>query len=619
VKLTASNGSGGDYLAYCVAVSKNNIVAGAHQDDDMGNDSGSAYVYRWGGTDYTEYQLTASDGYDYDNFGRSVAISGENVLVGASENDDAGNSSGAAYLYSWNGTGYEERLKLTASDAEAYDYFGYSVAISAENIVIGAYGDNNKNNGYETGGAYVYHSNKKAYSEILLSASDGAEGDNFGYSADIDGYNVVVGAFGDDDNGDDAGSAYVYRWNGTSYDEVKLTASDGAEGDYFGYSVAIDGDNIVVGAYGDDGTGDLTGCAYLYHWNGSSYDEYKIIAGDEGSYDRFGHSVAIDGDTIGVGAYADTDNGSNSGSVYVFDAGTFLEKSTASNDFDGNYQSDVVRYLSDTGHIEVYLNGSESVEQKIVGGADTATWDYVGTGDLNADGATDILWRNKNSGDVGAWILDKGTGDYSSWTDIGGAATGEWEISGIGDFNGDGTDDVLWNNTESGIMGAWLINDGAYSAWSGISGEEFSGWDFAGIGDFNGDGADDILWGNEELGKLGTWLMDGGAYSSSEIVAGADPATWDLSGIGDFNGDGTEDILWRNKTSGDVGAWLLDGGVYSSWTDIAGADVDNWAIEGVGDYNGDGTDDVLWCNSETGLLGYWQIENGQYSSWAVIA
>jgi hypothetical protein len=289
------------------------------------------------------------------------------------------------------------------------------------------------------------------------------------------------------------------------------------------------------------------------------------------------------------------------------------------NDFDGNSRSDVIRYLFDSGHVKLYLNGADSVEQKIVGGVDAASWDYVGTGDFNSDGATDVLWRNKSTGLVGAWLLDKGTGNYSSWSSIAGAAIGEWEISGVGDFNGDKTDDVLWYNTQSGLMGAWLVDNGVYSAWSGIAGADPSSWSFSGIGDFNNDNMDDILWCNNDTGLTGAWLLDNGTYSAWTSIAGADLANWELSGVGDFNGDGTDDVLWCNKDTGLTGAWLLGNGAYSAWTSMAGADLANWQLEGVGDYNGDGTEDVLWCNSETGLLGYWQIENGQYTNWATIA
>jgi hypothetical protein len=1076
--LTASDMSAYDLFGNSVAIDGDNIVVGAND---------AVYVYRPGRDSYDEYKLTASDGEGGDNFGCSVATDGDNIVVGANYDDDNGLNSGSVYVYRWDEGSYDE-VKLTASDGALNDYFGYSTAIDGDNVVVGAYYDGEGN---FSGSAYVYHWNGASYDEIKLTASDSAYGDNFGFSVAIDGDNIVIGANKDDNKG----SVYVYHWNGGSYDEMKLTASDGEDGDNFGRSVAISGDNIVVGA--NEGV-------FIYHWTGSYYKESKLLVSTDEDANSFGFDVSIAGDTVIVGAQYD-DSGSDSGGAHVFylneifdftapstpseligaatDSGATLDWADSldneggsglkgyvveyadnsdftnavsqtivsseldisglddmttyywrvkaldnednesawittdsfttdlpdilapsvpsgltdsvngdsvaldwddsiddksgfkeyiveyadnsdftgassqtvaaseldinglddmttyywrvkavdnagnesawsttdsftidladiqapsvpsgltdsvsgdsvaldwddsiddksgfkeyvveyadnsdftgassqtvaaseldinglddmttyywrvkavdnagnesawsttdsfaidlpdtqapsvpsgltdsvngnsvaldwndsvdnksgfkeyvveyadnsgftnavsqtivsseldingledmtnyywrvkavdnegnesvwstvdvfrinlpdfqapsvpsgltdsangnsvaldwdasidkskvkyiveyadnsgftgaslqtvaaseldingledmttyywrvkavdssgnesawstvesfcfsfsrKNDFDGNSQSDVIRYLSDSGHVKLYLNNSDSVEQKIIGGVDAASWDYVGTGDFNSDGATDVLWRNKDTGLVGAWLLDKGTGDYSSWSSVAGAAIGEWEISGVGDFNGDGTDDVLWYNTQSGLMGAWLVDNGVYSAWSGIAGADPSSWSFSGTGDFNGDGTDDILWCNNDSGLTGAWLLDNGTYSAWTSMAGADLANWSLSGIGDFNGDGTDDVLWCNKDTGLTGAWLLDNGAYSAWTDMAEADLANWQLEGVGDYNGDGTDDVLWCNNDSGLLGYWQIENGQYTNWTTIA
>ena len=156
-------------------------------------------------------------------------------------------------------------------------------------------------------------------------ASDGAADDWFGCSVAVssDGSTVVVGAYSDDDKGSGSGSAYVYRWNGSSWVETKLVASDGAADDYFGYSVAVssDGSTVVVGAQYDDDKGTDSGSAYVYRWNGSSWVETKLSAGDGSAGDQFGQGVAVseDGSAIVGGAYLD-DVGSNSsqGSVWIF-------------------------------------------------------------------------------------------------------------------------------------------------------------------------------------------------------------------------------------------------------------------------------------------------------------
>ena len=304
IKLLASDGAAADIFGRAVSVSGDVVVIGA-ADDDNATDSGSAYVYRWNGTSYDEFKLTASDSRHLGHFGYSVAVSGDNVVVGAAS--DLG-----AYVYHWNGTSYDE-IKLTSSNGV---FAGYSVSISGDVLVVGTHTDNE--NGTHSGSAYVYRWNGSNYDEYKLTASDGTEYDYFGCSVSVSGDVVVVGAREDDDNGSDSGSAYVYRWNDTSYDEFKLTASDGAAGDYFGSSVSVSGDVVVVGAYMDDDNGDNSGSAYVYRWNGTSYDEYKLTASDGAASDYFGQSVSVSGDIVVVGSPLDSDDGLYSGSAYYY-------------------------------------------------------------------------------------------------------------------------------------------------------------------------------------------------------------------------------------------------------------------------------------------------------------
>ena len=256
-KLLASDGANGDEFGRSVAVDGDTVVVGADGDDDNGSNSGSAYVYRFDGTDWIETKLLASDGASNDYFGYSVAVDGDTVVVGARYDDDNGPYSGSAYVYRFDGSDWIE-TKLLASDGASDDQFGLSVAVDGDTVVVGTLVD-----GYYGGveSAYVYRFDGSSWIETKLLASDGAEYDCFGYSVAVDGDTVVVGAYHDDDNGSSSGSAYVYRFDGTDWIETKLLASDGASNDYFGYSVAVDGDTVVVGAYRDD---DYTGSAYVY-------------------------------------------------------------------------------------------------------------------------------------------------------------------------------------------------------------------------------------------------------------------------------------------------------------------------------------------------------------------
>ena len=203
--------------------------------------------------------------------------------------------------------------KLTSTDGYVGDVFGYSVAIDGDVAVIGAYGDD----GY-SGSASIYERQADGtWQQIAqLTPDDPGGGDRFGYSVATSGGVAVIGAYRDDDNGAQSGSAYVYEQqaDGTWQQIAKLTADDGASNDEFGYSVALDGDVVVIGAHYDDDTGDNSGSAYVFLNQGGTWIEHGKLRADSWSAgDSMGHAVAVSADTIMVGSpYADS-NGSDAG------------------------------------------------------------------------------------------------------------------------------------------------------------------------------------------------------------------------------------------------------------------------------------------------------------------
>jgi hypothetical protein len=319
VKLTASDGSSYDYFGISVSISSDAAIVGSHGDDDSGAYSGSAYIFRWNGTTWEEEdKLIASDGWDSDQFGYSVSISSDTAIVGSHRNDDIGVDSGSAYVFRWNGTTWEEEAKLTASDGSDNDYFGRSVSISGDTVIIGSHGDDNI--GGNSGSAYVFHWNGTTWEEEnKLIASDGSDSYLFGSSVSISGDTAIVGSYGDDGMGVDSGSAYVFRWNGTTWDEEdKLIAFDGSENDFFGISVSISGDTAIVGSKYDDDIGINSGSSYIFRWNGTTWEEVaKLIPSDGSDNDNFGVSVSISGDTAITGSYRDDGIGVDSGSAYI--------------------------------------------------------------------------------------------------------------------------------------------------------------------------------------------------------------------------------------------------------------------------------------------------------------
>jgi hypothetical protein len=276
-------------------------------------------------------KLTPSDGAADDRFGHSVAISGDTVVVGAWWNDDNGSDSGSAYVFGRNQGGADhwgQITKLTPSDGATDDWFGVSVAISGDTIVVGA--DGGDDNGPDSGSAYVRGRNQGGlgqWGEVAkLTSSDGVMDDHFGVSVAISGDLIVVGALFDDDNGDNSGAAYVFGRNQGGAEQwgevVKLTPSDGAAGDRFGYAVSISGDTVVVGADGDADNGSSSGSAYVFERDQGGAGQWgevaKLTPSDGAAYDYFGVSLAVSGDTVVVGALFDDDNGDNSGAAYVF-------------------------------------------------------------------------------------------------------------------------------------------------------------------------------------------------------------------------------------------------------------------------------------------------------------
>ncbi|MCK4872461.1 MAG: SUMF1/EgtB/PvdO family nonheme iron enzyme [Phycisphaerales bacterium] len=317
-KLLPSDGAEEDWFGLSVAISGAIAIVGALFDDDNGEDSGSAYLFD-ATTGQQLFKLLPSDGAEEDWFGDSVAIGATTAIVGARWDSDNGDDSGSAYLFDT--TTGQQIAKVLASDGAAWDEFGDSVAISGATAIVGAYRDDD--NGFDSGSAYLFDTATGQQIAKLLptdgAASDGAEEDFFGHSVAISGATAIVGAHGDDDNGSKSGSAYLFDAT-TGQQTAKLLPSDGAVDDQFGRSVAISGTTAIVGAFCDDDNGASSGSAYLFDTT-TGQQVAKLLASDGAAYDCFGYSVAISGTTAIVGAYMD-DNGGNSGSAYLFDTTT---------------------------------------------------------------------------------------------------------------------------------------------------------------------------------------------------------------------------------------------------------------------------------------------------------
>jgi hypothetical protein len=237
--------------------------------------------------------------------------------------------------------------------------------------------------------------------------------------------------------------------------------------------------------------------------------------------------------------------------------------------------------------------GQGICQPELVSATITATFNSA-MHDLSADGKSDLIFRNSSTGQISAWLMN---GTVSTST-AGLVPPGNWTVTHTADFNGDGKADILYRN-DDGSVTLWLMNGLTLAGSVGLLGPN-PDWRVSHVGDFNGDGKADILWRNTN-GAVTLWLMDGTTIVSSIGLLGADP-NWSVSHVADFNGDGKADLLWRN-TNGAVTIWLMNGTAIASTAGILGTDA-NWRVSHVADFDGDGKADLLWRNT-----------NGAVTSW----
>ena len=390
--LKASNTEANDRFGIRVAVSGDTVVVTARNEDSAatgvnGNqadnsaaNSGAAYVYVRSGTTWSQQAyLKASNTGANDVFGTSLGVAGDTVVVGAyaeasnasgvngNQADNSMPSAGAAYVFVRSGTTWSQQAYLKASNPGS-DRFAYSVAVSGNTIVAGAYfedsnatgvnGSQSDNSATDSGAAYVFVRSGISWSQQgYLKASNTGAVDNFGFSVAVSGDTVVVGASGEDSNAwgvngyqadnsmSSAGAAYVFvrsvtTWNQQAY----LKASNTGANDQFGWSVAVSGDTVVVGAYGEDSDAIWAnngnqwndwafdaGAAYVFARSGIAWSQQAYLkASNTGAGDNFGQSVAVSGDTVvvgamledsaavGIGSDQEDNSGFSSGAVYVY-------------------------------------------------------------------------------------------------------------------------------------------------------------------------------------------------------------------------------------------------------------------------------------------------------------
>ena len=291
-----------DYrFGFSVSIAGDCAFVGAPGQEANTDYNGYVYVFERSGTTWTQVQrLEASDGEVGDLFGSAVSICGDYAAVSAPKEDEGGFNAGAVYVFERSGSTWTQVAKLIASDADVFDQIGYiTIAISGDYILVGAIGDDDF--GDHSGSAYVFYRDGGTWTQqAKLTASDADAGDYFGYSVALSGSYTIIGAPYNDEACTNAGAAYVFSRSGTSWTEKqKILSPIAGEGDLFGW-VSIEGDYAVVGASRMDSSGD--GYAYLYLRSGNVWIPRCALATTSYVSQRYGQTSAISGDDIAVSA-----------------------------------------------------------------------------------------------------------------------------------------------------------------------------------------------------------------------------------------------------------------------------------------------------------------------------
>ena len=327
LKVTSVENTLDDQLGYAVSLDGDRVMLGAWNDGANGASSGSVYVFEFNGTSWLQTsKITASDADQWHEFGAAISLEADRVVIGAPFHSGAGTAAGAAYVFEYDGLAWIEKQKLIALKTMAYDHFGQAVRLKGNRVLIGAPRKDNTSGNDDVGSAFVFDFDgiDWNHSASLIPADDSPDG-LFGTAVDFEGDVVVVGAYRDDNNqtGLASGSAYIFEHDGNVWSQVlELTAANSRAGDFFGASVKLLNNRLLIGAPRDDVNdfeiNEDQGAAYLFEYIGTEWHETARIAAansDQGDY--FGFASDMQGDLILLGD-GRTINDPNTRSAYVF-------------------------------------------------------------------------------------------------------------------------------------------------------------------------------------------------------------------------------------------------------------------------------------------------------------
>lgn len=278
-----------------------------------------------------------------------------------------------------------------------------------------------------------------------------------------------------------------------------------------------------------------------------------------------------------------------------------LHSALLTGDYDGDGRADVVFSNRDTGQIYQYiLDGLVVRSQRAVYAEPNLAWHARLSGDLDADGKDDIVWHNQVTGQVYAMLMNGSA--ITNQREIYREPNLAWRLVAMADFNGDRKDDLLWHNSQTGQVHMMLMNGMTLSAAREVYAEPNLAWVVAAAADFDGDGKADLLWRNTKTGQVYLMLLNGMTITAERQIYADANLAWNIAAAADFDGDGKADIAWHNGATGQVYLMLLSGMNIRDARQIYQEPNVAWRIAAAADFNGDRRADLLWFNSSTGQL-----------------
>jgi hypothetical protein len=609
------------------------IIMGAYNHNVDGfNAVGQVYIYLGDAAmDYTPDYILNGEAAN-DQFGRWLSSAGDvngdgydDVIIGAHRNQDGGFNAGKAYIY-FGGPNMDNAADLTITGGAAGDYLGSAVSKAGDvngdgydDVIIGAWGRDG--GATDRGRAYICFGGNPMDGIVDVWMTGENSYDYFGHdvadAGDVngDGYDdIIIGAYGNDDGGGEAGKSYIF-YGGSNMDfTADVTMIGEAADDYFGFDVSAAGDvngdgysDVLIGASQNDDYASDAGKVYLYYGGSTMDDIADIVIHGEAAGDEFGSAIAAAGDLNGDG-YGDILIGANNydvnlnGKVYVYFGGAFMDTMA-----------------------DFTMVGEASGDRlgQVVAAA----------GDVNQDGYPDMLFAAPFNNEGGTWagkvyLLMRTLSGYTNYADV--TMTGEatfdnfgYSVSNAGDVNGDGYDDVIvgaHHNDNGGTSAgeAYIYYGGAAMdntvdiTMTGEASEDYFGGSVSGAGDVNGDGYDDVIIGayrhdgvGSDAGRayiyFGGATMDNIADVTMNGQSGTDGFGSSVSAAGDVNGDGYDDVIVGAREMGGStgGAYVFYGSATMDNTaDVtmigeAAADFFGNSVSNAGDINGDGYSDVI--------------------------